>query len=70
MAETRSITIEAPLGNTLSVQVGADLVDRFVHRVTRKGGLWRSKRKKGTFQDALESAVAVALTKFLEGLEA
>ena len=67
---TRTITIESPPDNTLSVQVGADLVDRFVHTVTRKGGPWRSKRKKGTFQDALESGVAVALTRFLEGLEA
>ena len=70
MAETRTITIESPPENTLSVQVEADLVDRFVHTVTEKGGLWRSKRKKETFQKALESAVAVALTKFLEGLEA
>jgi len=70
MAETRTITIESPPENTLSVQVGADLVDRFVHTATEKGGLWRSKRKKETFGKALESAVAVALTKFLEGREA
>ena len=68
MAETRTITIESPPGNTLSVQVGADLVDRFVHTATDKGGSWRSKSKKESFQDALESAVAVALAKFLEGL--
>jgi len=65
----RTITIESPQGNTLSVQIDADLVDRFVGTVTTKGGLWRSKRKKETFQSALESAVAVALTKFLDGLE-
>ena len=70
MAETRTITIESPPENTLSVQIEADLVERFVHGVTEKGGLWRRKRKKETFQKALESAVAVALTKFLEGLEA
>lgn len=70
MAETRTITIESPPENTLSVQVGADLVDKFVHTATDKGGSWRSKRKKESFQDALESAVTVALTKFLEGLEA
>lgn len=69
MAETRIITIESPPENTLSVQVGADLVDRFVHTATDKGGSWRSKSKKESFQDALESAVAVALTKFLKGLE-
>ena len=69
MAETRTITIESPPENTLSVQVEADLVDRFVHTVTEKGGPWRSKRKKETFQKALESAVAVALSKFLEGRE-
>ena len=68
MAETRTITIESPPENTLSVQVGADLVDRFVHTVTDKRGPFRSKKE--TFQHALESAVAVALTKFLEGLEA
>ena len=63
MAETRTITIESPPGNTLSVQVGADLVDRFVHTATDKHGSFRSKKE--TFQHALESAVAAALTKFL-----
>ncbi len=66
MAKTRTITIESPPENTLSVQVVAGLVDRFVHTATDKGGSYRSKE---SFQDALESAVAVALTKFLEGLE-
>ena len=68
MAETRTITIEAPPENILSVQVGADLVDRFVRTVTNKSGSFRSKKE--SFQHALESAVASALTKFLEGLEA
>jgi len=63
MAETRTITIESPPGNTLSVQVGADLVDRFVHTATDKHGSFRSKKE--TFQHALESAIVVALTKFL-----
>jgi len=66
MAETRTITIESPPENTLSVQVEADLVERFVNTVTYKGDLWRSKKE--SFQDALESAVAVALAEFLEGL--
>jgi len=66
MAETRTITIESPPENTLSVRLEADLVDRFVHAATEKGGSWRSKRKKESFQDALESAVAVAFIRFLE----
>jgi len=70
MAERRTITIESRAENILSVQIEADLVDRFVGTVTTKGGLWRSKRKKETFQSALESAVAVAWIKFLDGLEA
>jgi len=70
MPEKRTITIESPSENTLSVQVEADLVDRFVHTATDKGGSWRSKSRKESFQHALESAVAVALTKFLEGLKA
>lgn len=66
MAEKRTITIESRLGNNLSVDIEAELVDRFVSTVTTKGGSWRSKRKKETFQSSLESAVAVALTEFLE----
>ena len=64
MAEKRTITIESPPENILSVDVEADLVDRFVRTATDKDGPWRSKRK--SFQDSLESAVAVALTRFLE----
>jgi len=66
MAGRRAITIESPPENTLSVQVDADLVDRFVNGATKKGGSWRSKRREESFQDALESAVAVSLIKFLE----
>ena len=64
MAETRTITIESPPGNTLRGQVGADLVDRFVHTATDKHGSFRSKNE--TFQHALESAIVEALTKFLK----
>ena len=66
MAETRTITIESPPENTLSVQVGADLVDRFVRTATDKRGPFRSKKE--SFQKALEGAVTGALIKFLEGL--
>ena len=66
MAETRTNTIESPPKNTLSVQIEADLVDRFVHTVTYKGGPFRSKKE--SFQHSLEFAVAVALAKFLDGL--
>jgi len=64
MAARRTITIESPPENTLSVQVDADLVDRFVNNATKKGGSWRSKEE--SFQNALESAVAVSLIRFLE----
>ena len=68
MLETRTITIESPPKNNLSVQIEADLVEKFVHTATNKGGSWRSKNRKESFQHALESAVAVALFKFLEGI--
>jgi len=63
MAETRTITIEAPSGKTLSVQVEADLVDRFFRTATDKRGPWRSEKE--SFQHALEGAVTGALIKFL-----
>ena len=63
---TRTITIETPPGNTLRVQVEADLVKRFVSAATNKHGSFRSKKE--SFQDALESAVFSALTGFLEKL--
>jgi len=68
MPGTRTITIESPPKNHLSVQIEETLVDKFVQAATNKGGSWRSRKRKETFQRALESAVAVALTKFLEGL--
>jgi len=64
MAETRAVTIESPPGNTLSVQVVADLVDRFVQTATDKRGSWRGGKE--SFQQALEEAVTGALIKFLE----
>ena len=60
----RTITIESRPGNTLSVQVEADLVDRFVRTATDKLGPFRSKKE--SFQHALESAVTGALAKFFE----
>lgn len=68
MAERRTITIPSPAENILMVQIEAELVDRFVRTATDKQGPFRSKKE--SFGHALESAVAVALTKFLEGLEA
>ena len=68
MLETRTITIESPPKNSLSVQIEADLVEKFVNAATSKGGSWRSKNRRESFQHALESAVAVALSKFLEGM--
>jgi len=64
MTETRTITIESPLKNILSVQVEADLVDRFVNTATKKGGSYRGSKE--SFQHALESAVVGAIAKFLE----
>jgi len=64
MAETRTITIESPPGNTLSVNVQADLVDQFVSKATVKGGYWRGMAE--SFEQALEGAVTAALLNFLE----
>jgi hypothetical protein len=60
----RTVTIESPQGNTLRVQVEADIVDKFVKAATGKAGSFRSKGE--TFQHAIESAVTVALAKFTE----
>ncbi len=60
----RTVTIESPQGNTLRVQVEADIVDRFVKAATDKAGPFRGKDE--TFQYAIESAVAVALARFTE----
>ncbi len=37
--------------------------------MTEEGGRWRSKRKKETFTNALESAVYAALMLFLQNLD-
>ena len=60
----RTVTIESPQGNTLRVQVEADIVDKFVKAATDKAGPFRGKDE--TFQHAIESAVAVALARFTE----
>lgn len=60
----RTVTIESPQGNTLCVQVEADIVDKFVKAATDKAGAFRGKDE--TFQHAIESAVAVALARFTE----
>jgi len=67
MVEKRTITIESAYENTLSVQIRADLVEELVSKVTDKQGPFRTKHT--TFQDALESAVEIAFTKFLKGLK-
>ena len=54
---------------TLTVELKEDLYRKFIEIVTERGGRWRSKRKKETFTKALESAVATALTVFLQGLD-
>ncbi len=59
----RTVTIESPQGNTLRVQVEADIVDKFVKAAQDKGTF---RGRDETFQHALESAVVVALTKFAE----
>ena len=64
MSETRTITIESPPGNTLSVQIEADLVDQFVSKATAKGGYWRGMQE--SCEQALEGAVTAALLNFLE----
>ena len=60
----RMVTIESPQGNTLRVQVEADIVDKFVKAATDKAGPFRGKDE--TFQHAIELAVAVALARFTE----
>jgi hypothetical protein len=65
ITETRTVTIESPFGNMFSVQVEASLVDKFIRAATDKNGPYRSKESS---QNALESAFAIAMSKFLEGL--
>jgi cobalamin biosynthesis protein CbiD len=60
----RTVTIESPQGNTLRVQVEAEVVDKFVKAATDKRGSFRGKDE--TFQHAIESAVTVTLAKAAE----
>jgi len=60
----RTVTIESPQGNTLRLQVEADIVEKFLRAAQDKESF---KGRKESFQHALESAVTVALTKFVEG---
>jgi len=64
MAEKRTVTIETQATPTLSVQIRADLIEEFVSKATDKHGPFRGKDE--SFNDALESAVEIAFTKFLE----
>ena len=59
----RTVTLESPEGNTLRVQVEADIVEKFLKAAKDKRTF---KGRKESFQHALESAVAVALSKFTE----
>lgn len=67
MSEKRTVTIETEATPTLSVQIRADLIEEFVSKATDKQGPFRGKDE--SFDDALESAVEIAFTKFLEGLK-
>ncbi len=59
----RAVTIESSQGNTRRIEVEADIVEKFLKAAQNK----RSFRGKDeTFQHALESAVTVAFTKFIE----
>ena len=50
----------------LDIEINDSLNDRFQREVTEPGGLWRSKNKKETAYGALQSALEVALTEFLD----
>jgi hypothetical protein len=54
---------------TLTVELPEDFYIEFIETVTKKGGLWRSKRNKETFTEALESATYAALMLFLQCLD-
>jgi hypothetical protein len=51
----------------LSVKISDELYTRFMRVVSLKGGLWRGKRQK--LDKAVNSAVEVALSRFLDQLE-
>ena len=48
----------------ITLQVEADVVDKFVRAATGKKRTFRGRNE--TFQHAIESAVTVAFTKFTE----
>jgi len=56
-------------GRSLTVELPEDLYNTFMETVTRRGGLWRSRRKKETAREAVQSAVCAALLLFLQGLD-
>ena len=53
----------------LQVEVSDVLYEKFYEVVTKKGGKWRSNNKKETAQKAVQSAVGVALERFLSSLD-
>ena len=53
----------------LQVEISETLHKRFYEVVTKKGGKWRSNDKKETAHKALQSAVEVALERFLSSLD-
>jgi len=53
----------------LQVEISDVLYENFYEVVTQKGGKWRSNNKKETAQKAVQSAVGVALERFLSSLD-
>jgi len=51
----------------LTVEISEELYNRFYSVVQPKGGPWRSRREAA--YKAIESAVEIALTRFLDSLE-
>jgi hypothetical protein len=62
--EKTTITIGAEPETSLRVYIDESVIRRFVNVATDKEGLWRSK--KTTFGDALESALEIALLRFID----
>jgi len=53
----------------LQVEISDTLYQRFYEVITKKGGKWRSNNKKETAHKAIQSAIEVALEKFLSSLD-
>ena len=53
----------------LQVEISDVLYEKFYAVITKKGGKWRSNNKKETAQKAVQSAVGVALERFLSSLD-